>query len=475
MIRSSCICFGIAIVASLVATPLAAADPVLFEEASSGILELDGHSRLEVKGFNGTVFVRAGRKGELRYSAVTRAARKDPHPVALWLKGGTIIFRPVAGQEADEIILNVALSEGVRVHIEQTGGKVQVASLLADVSVDAERSEVDIRGAAEPVAVELDGGTLRLDSLLGTATVRGAGLSDVALERLNAPLSLSLTKSTVNAAALHTTQLDLSETTFDVVGSMGSISGTAVDSRLTLRKVRGGGTLDLENTPVSLLESRGTFVIESDAEVRFTRLEGTLSVTGLGGAVVGEGHGGDVSVGNRDARVELTNIAGPVAVNGDTLQVQLKEIANTVKLELVGSEVIAEGIQGGIDVTNEYGDVVVRSVQGLTKIVNRNGNVHALDLSGSAEIETEGPELRVQWRTLGRDRDSRVQNTGGDVYITFAAGDGGLVEAEADSIETDLDELEVGGDGRSASGELGEAKTPAIKLNASGRLVVSRQ
>ena len=77
-----------------------AQEAVLFEEASSGILELSGHSRLDIEGFAGTVFVRAGKRGELRYSAATRTARREPHPVALWLRGGKIIFRPVAGLEA---------------------------------------------------------------------------------------------------------------------------------------------------------------------------------------------------------------------------------------------------------------------------------------------------------------------------------------------------------------------------------------
>ncbi|NIL99512.1 MAG: hypothetical protein GTN89_00800 [Acidobacteria bacterium] len=474
MSRRACTRFMLAVLAGACVAPVHGADAVLFEEATSGILELAGHTRLEVAGFNGTVFVRAGKQGELRYSAATRAARKDPHPVALWLRGGTIIFRPVAGQEADEIILNVALSEGVRLDIEQSGGKVQVASLLADVNVRARNSEVDIRGAGEEVAVELEGGTLNLENLLGPATVRGAELSSVQLQRLSGSLVLSLSRSTVNAFGLQVAELDLSETAIDIEGCAGTVSGTAVDSRMSFSKVRGGGTLDLENTPLALRDSRGAFVVKTDAELNFGALGGTLNVTGFGGAVVGDGHAGEVAVDNRDARVALTNIGGPVVVSGDTLQVELKEVANTVKLELVGSQVNAEGVKGGIDVTNEYGDVRVRSVQGLTKIVNRNGNVQALDLSGSANIEAEGPELRVEWRALGRDRDSRIENAGGDLFVVFGAGDGGTIEAKADSIETDLDELKIDGDGQTASGEIGEAKTPTINLEASGRLVVSR-
>ena len=451
-----------------------AQEPVLFEEASSGILELAGHSRLEIKEFTGTVFVRAGKQGELRYSAATRTTRRQPRPVALWLRGRKIIFRPVAGREADELILEIALSEGVRLNIDKQGGKVQVASVLADVSVQAVESEVDIRGAGEAVSVELEGGTLRLENLVGPSTVSGTKIGSVQLKRLTGHLTLSLAESAIKASAVSSLEMDLSNSTLDVAGSAGWISGNAIDSRLGLVNVRGGGSLQLENTPLSLEKSRGSFEIDTDADFTFRALAGTLKVTGFGGAVIGDGHSGEVAVGNRDARVSLKNIGGPVVLSGDALKVELAEIGNTVTMELVGSEVIAEGVKGGFNVRNEFGDVSVKGVEGPTKIINSNGSVHAQDLTGSVVIETAGPEVRVAWRALGRDRDSRIENSAGDVYVVFPVGVGALVDAEADSIESDLEELLIGDDGRHANGMLGDMKTPAVTLRASGRLVVSQ-
>ncbi len=450
-----------------------AADPVLFEEASSGILELDGHSRLEIHGFTGTVFVRAGKQGELRYSAATRTARREPHPVALWLHGGKIIFRPVVGLEADEVILEVAVSEGVRLKIDKHGGKVQVASVLADVSVRATESEVDIRGAGETVSVELEGGTLRLENLAGASTVSGTRIGSVELVRLTGQTSLSLSESTIKASSVSTLELDLSDSTLDAAGT-GRVFGHAIDSRLGLANTSGGGSLQLENTPLTLERSRGTFVIDTDSEFTFRALEGTLKVIGFGGAVLGDGHSGEVTVDNRDAVVSLKNIGGPVVLSGYAMKIELEEIRNKVTMEVVGSDVSAKRIKGGLDVSNEFGDVFVTDVEGPTKIISTHGSVRALDLSGSVEIEAAGPEVRVGWRKLGRDRDSRIQNTAGDVYVIFPSGGGALVEAEADSIESDLEELQIDADGRTAKGLIGEMKTPTVRLQASGRLVISR-
>jgi hypothetical protein len=349
-----------------------------------------------------------------------------------------------------------------------------VASVLADVSVRATESEVDIRGAGEAVSVELEGGTLRLESLAGASTVSGTGIGSVNLVRLAGPITLSLSESVIKGSSLNSVELDLSESTFDVAGSSGWISGNAIESRLGLANVRGGGLLQLENTPLTLERSRGAFEIETDSEFTFRALQGTLRVTGFGGAVIGDGHSGEVTVDNRDAVVSLKNIGGPVVLSGDALKIELEEISNTVTMEVVGSEVSAKGIKGGLDVSNEFGDVSVTGVEGPTKIISTHGSVLALDLSGSVEIEAAGPEVRVGWRKLGRDRDSRIQNTAGDVYVIFPSGGGALVEAEADSIESDLEELQIDADGRTAKGMIGEMKTPTVRLQASGRLVVSR-
>jgi len=471
--RPILIAAAIAVLAGTGSPPCLAQDAVLFEEAATGILELAGHSRLDIKGFAGTVFVRAGKKGELRYSAATRTTRRLAHPVALWLRGRTILFRPVAGQEDHELILEISISEGVRLNIDKRGGKVQVSSVLADVSVKAVESEVDIRGAGEAVSVELEGGTLRLENLAGGSTVSGEKIAAVDLVRLTGGISLSLSESTIKASSVSTFEIDLYTSTLEMTGSGGWISGDAVDSRMTLNSARGGGLLRLENTPLTLEQSRGSFTIETDAAFTFRGLAGTLKVTGFGGDVVGVGHSGDVTVENRDARVSLTNIGGPVVLKGAALNVELAQLQNSVTMELVGSEVLAEGVKGGLDLRNEFGDVSVKAVEGLTKIVSSNGSVRAEELSGSAEIQAAGPEVRVGWSKLGRDRDSRIENTAGDIYVVFPSGVGAKVEAEADSIESDLKELRIGENGRFANGLLGDAQTPTVNLHAAGVLVIS--
>lgn len=452
-----------------------AQEEVLFEEADSGELALAGHSRLSIQGFNGTVFVRAGKQDELRYSATTRAALREPHAVALWVRGETIIFRPVAGQETDELILNVALSDGVRLDIDQHGGKIQVASVLADVTVNAVDSEVDIRGAGAGVALQLARGALRLENLTGPTTVEGTGVKSVELNRLSGRTQLTLSESAIEAVMMvGRTLVDLVDSSLQLRASPANVSGRADGSRITLFDVRGGGELTLEQTPLHLENCRGAFEIDTDAEFRFKTLQGSLKLIGFGAAVVGEGHAGEVSVENRDADVSLTGIQGPLTLKGTALRVQIADVSHLVSAELVDSEVRAEKLRGGIDLTNDFGDVLVQAVEGPTKIVNRNGNVHAQALAGSVEIDAEGPEVRVSWREVGRDRDSHIENNGGDLFVVFPSAGGARIEAEADSIETDIEGMRVEEGGQRAQGLVGAVDKPTVLLRASGRLVLSQ-
>jgi len=460
--------------AALAASSSVALEPVLFEEAASGILELADYSRLRVEGFAGTVSVRAGKPGELRYSAATRATKREARPVALWLRGSTIIFRPVAGLEAEVLILEIAVSEGVQLEIEKKGGKVQVSGVSEDVSVDSVDAEVDIRGVPGRVSATLEGGRLRLESLGPQAIVSGTGLEAVDLVRVMGGVRLTLSESSVRAETVGPMELDLDRTTFDLTGSTGGISGTVSEGRLKLADVRGGGSLVLEETPLDLADSRGAYEIDTDSDLNFRSLAGSLNVRSFGGAVTGDGHAGEVTIGNRDANVFLKNIGGPIVINGDTLKITLAETRNTVHAELIGSEVMAEGLKGALEIRNEFGDISVKGIEGPAKITNRNGNVHVLDLTGTAEIDAEGPEVRVGWRSIGREGDSRIANTGGDLYVNFPVSQGARIEAQADNIESDLEELRIAADGRHANGLLENAKSPTVTLSASGRLVVSK-
>jgi hypothetical protein len=457
------------------APAVAQQEEILFEVANTGVLELAGQSRLSIEGISGTVFVRAGKQGEVRYSAVTRAARRDAHDVALWLRGGTMIFRPVEGRESDELILEIALSEGIRLSIEKTGGKVQVASVLADVSVDAVDAEVDIRGAAEGVDVRLERGSLRLENLDGPTTIQATAVPSVVLNRLNGRTQLTLSGGSVEADSLGgVLEIDLEQSTIVVRSSGGAVRGSATGGRVALTGVLGGAVLELEEAPLQLSRCRGEFKIDTDAGVNFSALEGSLAVNGFGGAIVGDGHSGEVTVENRDAVVTLSNITGPLTLKGAALRIKLVEIGNRVTAELTDSEIVAEKVRGGVDVTNDFGDVSVVGVEGSTKIVNRNGSVVARNLSGTVEIDAQGPEVQVGWREIGRDRDSRIENRGGDLFVDFPPGGGGRVEAEADSIETDLEGMQVEEGGQRAQGIVGNVDKPTVQLKASGRLVLSR-
>ena len=382
------------IAATMLALPTGAQEEVLLEEAASGILELEGHNRLEIEGFAGTVNVRAGKPGELRYSAATRTTRRVAHPVALWLRGKTMIFRPLAGQESDELILEIAVSDGVRLDVRKKGGKVQVFGLLNDVSVKAVNSAVDVVTVEGPVDVQLQGGQLRLQDLAAEVTVDASDVNPIEMKRLKHGGSVSLRNSLATVGMVGgTLEFDIVESGLKVAESRAQLRGTAIDSRLRLFGVRGGAILQLEDTSINLERCKGNFDVETDADLTLKTLDGDLKVTGFGGLVHADGVSGSVSVENRNAEVTLSNIAGPVVLGGEELQVKLSALTDGLTVQLSGSQIEGSGLVGELDVTNDFGDVAFDNVRGDTRIVNRNGSVSVVGLVGSLEIEAEGPEV----------------------------------------------------------------------------------
>jgi len=81
---------GALVLVAALSGSLRAEDPILLAEGAGGILDLEGERRLEVVGLQGSILVRLGKEGEIRFAARSLSDRKVERPVALWADGTTL-------------------------------------------------------------------------------------------------------------------------------------------------------------------------------------------------------------------------------------------------------------------------------------------------------------------------------------------------------------------------------------------------
>jgi len=87
-----------------------AQEPLLLSEDAGGILELEGERGLEISGFHGSVLVRQGKEGELRFAGRDVDDKTVERPVQLWLEGKTLRLIPLDGASDVPVRLEVAVN-----------------------------------------------------------------------------------------------------------------------------------------------------------------------------------------------------------------------------------------------------------------------------------------------------------------------------------------------------------------------------
>jgi len=223
---------------------------------------------------------------------------------------------------------------------------------------------------------------------------------------------------------------------------------------------------------VRLRECKGELTIETDDEVQFNETEASLHVNNWGGSVRGSGNTGLVEIKTEGAQVLVEKIQGPLRVQGDRLELSASEVAGEVLVYVTSSTVEVDGAAAGTVVENEFGDVTVRRSKQEVRVTSRNGDVRVLEHNGTVEVDAEGPAVEVSWSSVGRDKDSRIENASGDVTLRFPPNGSCRIEARSNfgRIETDLPDVRISDDGNAAAGMLGRGTRPTVHVLSEGDL-----
>ena len=460
--------------------PVAAQEPILLTEDAGGILELQGERRIEIVGLRGSLGLRQGNEGEIRFAARDPSDRSKKLPVALWLDGKVLRLTAVAGAEDVPVRLEVAVSPELDTRIEAVDSEVSLASLHGTIRVTGERLALTGRALDASLELDIDEGSVKIVRVSQDVTLEGRGL-EAQLEGVKGPISLALEGGTLRLNHIDG-EIDgeLEETDFTASNVKQRVRLGASGGSVGLNVAEGGAQLRMFGAPVTLAQTKGLIELETDAEVRFDGHEGQLTIRSRGASVYGKrASGGSLEIRTDHAEVKIEDFESETAIHGDNLRVRAAQCRGALSVFAVYSTIVIEEAEKAVEVENEFGDIEVTGASNLVRISSKDGDVRLDQLKGSVQVMAAGAEVSVTWASLQGSERSAVENTAGDVRVQLPGDARCRIDAQAPHgrVETDLEGVTVSDDGHSASGLLlggrGRAtyvKQPALRLRSAGNL-----
>lgn len=444
-----------------------AQEATLLAEEAAAIVPVEGLSRLVVRGVKGSVDVRKSTsQGEIRILSLTADPKRDPLPVAVWSDATSLRIEPRSGAADVAHALQIYLPQGLDLRLDLDGAAVDIAELSGDLEVHGKRLELAASAIAGGVVADLEGGSAAFASIGREVRLQG---TDLRLEVRDAKAGASLTLRGGDARVgwvKGVTRVESDRTTVAIEEAstltLKSKGGTA-----SLVGVVDGG-LSLTGTPLNLQRVRGEFDVQTDGEVRFKDCQAALHFDGYGASVTGSGNSGLVEVRTQNSAVQLERIDGPVRVEGEGLKVRLSMIEGDTFVLVRGSEVEVEGNKDHLVVESTDGNVTVRQSTAPVEVRAVGGNVLMLDLRASADLRAESESAEVSWAALPTDKDSFLENTGGDIRVRFPATGSCRIEAQSKSgkIESELELIGSQGEGNAASALIGRGPGKTIEIRS---------
>ena len=455
----------------LLAIPQAARagdEPVLLLQSSSGTYDLDGERRLIIEEITGTLSLRAATNDTIRFEGRSLGSERDLQEVALWREGdNTLLLGPAAEVPAEGTLVDMLLPEGLDVEVFLVGGRLLVSAIGGDLRVEAENSKIQARGLLDDAEFRLTGGVLTVDGVKGDFSVKGSGVQ-VDLQHLYGSAELDLTEG---RAKLDAAELDVQVTSDQTDLEFSRVKGELrVDSSggsLHVSGCTGGGELQLEETTLALLSSKGDFTVRTDAMMEFGLHEGSLRVLGYGASIQGNQIAGPLFVENSSSSVTLKQLSGKTEIRGTELKLTVEDSKGPLDIHLVSSDVTLRRVDATVLVENQFGDIQTSETKTGLTITSSGGNVQVANHQGPLEIRADGPEVRVGWSKFTKYDTMKVRNATGDIYLGLpATGRCNLqVKARFGRVDVGTTGIQVSDDGHSVGGEYtgGRAKAPQVK------------
>jgi hypothetical protein len=464
----------------LAVSPLLAQEPLLLDEDSGALLDLEGETRLQIRDIQGTFSLRLGKSGELRYEARTRDNTRAPKTVALWLDGRTLRIMPPDGESGANTLIEIAIPPELDLDLVTSGSIVKVSALEGSLKLSGSEIELSARGMKGAAVVEVEKSRIFFSGGEDTIDVSGKEIAFTA-EYLRTELYLALEESTVEISQTSAEiEGELESTTFDGSDLQGRVMLTVDEGEVSLVRASGGGELDLEAAPLEMDQTQGDLTVRTDSNVRFAKHDGALRIIGYGAAIQGSGSEGTLEIETDGAQVHLENLGGASTIRGDDLELQILGSKGAVSIHTTSSGIIVRKATGTVVIENDFGDISIAEAAEQVEVTSRDGNVVMTGLKAPVKVKADGRQLEVRWVSFSSKEGSSVVNLTGSVVVGLPASMIVRIDAKAPHghIETNFPDIAVSGDGHSASGLTGrgrvspQGKWPSVRIRSGGELFI---
>ena len=189
-----------------------------------------------------------------------------------------------------------------------------------------------------------------------------------------------------------------------------------------------------------------------------------------------ETSGGGIIVASIDAGVRLHSSGGSLdvrdvvgEVDGHTSGggVKLRNIKGKVRVETSGGSIDGSDLDGPVDGDTSGGGITMKRVTGDLKVHSSGGSIHIDDAGGSVDADTSGGGIRASF-ARGNSRGGRLESSGGSIQLSLDPKADLDIDASADRVTTDLP-LQVRGEisRRHLQGTLGKGGQK-LRIHTSG-------
>jgi hypothetical protein len=446
-----------------------AEEPELAAREAAGLVPLEGENRLVLRDLRGSVSVRMGRPGELRFTSVALGDTAKPRPVDVWVSGSEIRFLPPQGGEDEPRELEIVSDPKLFVQAIGLRGSFAATGLQSGIEVSGDVLDVDVRGLGGSVDINTAGGRAWIENIEGDVTLRSRSCA-AKLREVKGASVVALEGSHLEAARLSGTfEADLRDTQWTLADVGKPVNVRAVGGHGQARKLTGGGVMRFTAAPFKIEESSGEFDIETDADFQFHRTEAALHVNSYGGTVSGTGNKGLVEVRTDGSRVTLTEITGPARVQGDNLNLKLKGVTGELFVNAKSSELEIDGIGGDVLLQAQNSTVLLRNASQNVEVESEGGVIDIGELRAPLTLTADCEMVTIAWAATQVPKDSSVKNTGGGVAMSFPSSSLMRVEAESKygTVESEIEGIEVNDSANSAKGVIGGAgAAPIVRIVA---------
>ncbi|HKQ61876.1 MAG TPA: DUF4097 family beta strand repeat-containing protein [Candidatus Polarisedimenticolaceae bacterium] len=439
------------------------------------VVETGGFDRVEVRGLSGTVSARVGAAGELRYECRALDNRRTERSLELWAEGRTLRLTPPREPAPERRLVELTLPPELAFRFEGNDSSVQLGGL---------HGTAEIRGARLQVLARAIGGDLQFDVEAARVNVEGAngqiGLetrqSQSLLSRVQGAITVQVIGGSLEMNDVAGVEGEVEDGTFKARTVSGPVELEANRAKVDIGGLQRGAVLRLNETPLVLSGSRGTFQIDTDAEVQAQDLQGgSVTINSYGANVRAAGINAPLELTSGDAEVRLERLGAAARVSGDRLTLYVGGVKGKLDVQAHGSSVVVEDAGGGAEINNDFGDVVVRRASQRVRITSTEGDVRVTEHAAPLQIAAAGTQVEVGYSAISGNEDSSVVNEQGAVNLRLPPKAACQVRAESrsGSVRSELPGVTVNDDGSHASGVLLRAAKPVISVVSEGDVTLA--